>query len=309
MTTETKPSGSFAEAAQAMMGFLSDPSDQQETEASQAKTETDESPELDAEGLTPEAEEGEETESEVEGEPAPRVFKVKVDGEEIEVPESELLQGYSRTQDYTRKTQALAAERRKAEAEYAEVRKEREQYQHLLGQLSEKLEAAPTVDESLQHTDPIRYAQQLAAYMQHDRNRQAVEQEKRRVEALQKQEQQSHLQKYLAEQAEMLQTLIPEWLDAGTAKAEKAKVREAAKAYGYTDDELSELYDARAVALMRDAMRYRELVAKRQEVKPKAGPVVQSRPKAATDDTTRAKQRLAKTGKVADAAAYFLRTL
>lgn len=308
MTTETKPSGSF-NAVEAMMGLLSADEQSQESKDSQAKTETEESPEVEAEGETPEADEGEETESEVEGEPAPRVFKVKVDGEEIEVPESELLQGYSRTQDYTRKTQALAAERRKAESEYAEVRKEREQYQQLLGQLSEKLETAPTVDESLQHTDPIRYAQQLAAYMQHDRNRQAVEQEKRRLEALQKQEQQASMQKYLAEQAEMLQTLIPEWLDEGTAKVEKAKVRDAAKAYGYTDEELAELYDARAVALMRDAMRYRELVAKRQEVKPKAGPVVQSRPKAAADDTTRLKQRLAKTGKVADAAAYFLKTL
>lgn len=42
---------------------------------------------------------------------ADHLVKVKVDGEELEVPVAELLQGYSRTADYTRKTQSLAEER------------------------------------------------------------------------------------------------------------------------------------------------------------------------------------------------------
>lgn len=41
--------------------------------------------------------------------------RVKVDGQEIEVPLSEALQGYSRTQDYTRKTQELAQQRQQAQ--------------------------------------------------------------------------------------------------------------------------------------------------------------------------------------------------
>lgn len=39
-------------------------------------------------------------------------YKVKVDGEELEVPLNELLNGYMRQADYTRKTQALAQERK-----------------------------------------------------------------------------------------------------------------------------------------------------------------------------------------------------
>lgn len=42
---------------------------------------------------------------------ADKLVRVKVDGEEVEVPVAELLQGYSRQADYTRKTQALAQER------------------------------------------------------------------------------------------------------------------------------------------------------------------------------------------------------
>jgi hypothetical protein len=38
----------------------------------------------------------------------PQVFTVKVDGKEVEVTLDELQKGYSRTQDYTRKTQQIA---------------------------------------------------------------------------------------------------------------------------------------------------------------------------------------------------------
>ena len=41
--------------------------------------------------------------------------RVRVDGEELEVPLREALQGYSRTADYTRKTQALAQQRQSNE--------------------------------------------------------------------------------------------------------------------------------------------------------------------------------------------------
>jgi len=44
---------------------------------------------------------------------ANHLVKVTVDGEEIEVPVSELTGGYSRTADYTRKQQGLAQERQK----------------------------------------------------------------------------------------------------------------------------------------------------------------------------------------------------
>jgi len=42
-------------------------------------------------------------------------YKVKVDGEEIEVTQEELLRGYMRQKDYTQKTQALAEQRRQFE--------------------------------------------------------------------------------------------------------------------------------------------------------------------------------------------------
>ena len=47
--------------------------------------------------------------------PDNRYVRVKVDGEDTEVPFSEAVRGYSRTEDYTRKTQEIARQREEAE--------------------------------------------------------------------------------------------------------------------------------------------------------------------------------------------------
>lgn len=46
---------------------------------------------------------------------ADRMVRIKVDGDEIEVPFREAVQGYQRQSDYTRKTQELAAQRQEVE--------------------------------------------------------------------------------------------------------------------------------------------------------------------------------------------------
>jgi hypothetical protein len=78
-----------------------------------------EATEVTPEGASPElGDEGGQAEATVEQERkyfdpsqyADQLVRVKVDGEEVEVPVTDLVNGYSRTADYTRKTQALAAE-------------------------------------------------------------------------------------------------------------------------------------------------------------------------------------------------------
>src|ERR1019366_6365179 len=63
----------------------------------------------------------------------PPKYTVKVDGKDVEVDEDELKKGYSRTADYTRKAQALAAERKAFdEGEKAKVLAERQTYSQYL---------------------------------------------------------------------------------------------------------------------------------------------------------------------------------
>jgi hypothetical protein len=66
------------------------------------------------EAVETDEETAEEEPEESEDEPEP-TYKVKVNGEEVEVPLSELTKGYSREQDYTKKTMALAEERKAPE--------------------------------------------------------------------------------------------------------------------------------------------------------------------------------------------------
>lgn len=60
-------------------------------------------------------EEPDESEQEPEDEDPEATFTVRIDGQEVEVPASELVKGYMRQNDYTRKTQLLGSQRRQLE--------------------------------------------------------------------------------------------------------------------------------------------------------------------------------------------------
>ena len=87
-----------------------------------------------------------------------RYVKVKVDGQELDVPVKEALSGYQRQADYTRKTQELAAQRESLQ--YAATLAEALQAdpQGTLDLLSRHFGAAPAanqVNEELEFMDPI----------------------------------------------------------------------------------------------------------------------------------------------------------
>jgi hypothetical protein len=118
--------------------------------------ETDPNPEESATDPTDEAEDPEEaTQDEPQEDPAQAddpIYKVKVNGEEVEVPLTELLNGYSRTEDYKAKTMALADERRQIEAQKATVEQDvKLQYANELKQTVEMFEALdPVLSEARQ---------------------------------------------------------------------------------------------------------------------------------------------------------------
>ena len=96
--------------------------------------------------------ESEQTEGEEEAEEAPQpaqTFRVKIGGEEVEVPLDELLKGYSHTADYTRKTQAIAEARKQAE----EAERIRIQAEDFLGECSRDCQSRQRV---LSHNPHLR---------------------------------------------------------------------------------------------------------------------------------------------------------
>lgn len=252
-----------------------------------------------------------ELEEDAQDETEPTVFTVKVDGKEVEVTLDELQKGYSRTQDYTRKTQQIAEMRKATEGELQAIRAERAQYAQLLGALSEQVKAAaePQVDwDRLYQEDPIEYVRQREVMRENREKAAAIQAEQQRLSQLSQQEQMQQIQSLKAKESEKLLEALPTWKDSTKAKAEKAMLVEFGQKMGFTPQELGNIYDHRVVLALRKAALYDQMQSKRKDIKPVTnnGPRP-AKPGAAgrvsqMSDSVRANQRLAKTGRVDDAA-------
>jgi hypothetical protein len=255
-------------------------------------------------------EQSEEDDQEPEEQDEQQTFTVKVDGKKVSVTLDELQSGYQRFADYSRKTEQVALVRKQVEQEAQAIRAEREQYAQLLGALQAQLQSSePQVDlDRLYHEDPIEWVRQKEVLRERQEKAYAIQAEQQRLSQLSQQEQQRAMEAHLESEKDALLAALPEWRDPKKAKAEKALVLESAKSVGFSEDDLKSVYDHRLVLLLRKAAMYDQMVSKRQGIKP----VVNNGPRTAkpgaagrvstTTETTRAKQRLAKTGRVDDAA-------
>lgn len=247
-------------------------------------------------------------------------YKVKASGEEVEVTLDDLIKGYQREADYTKKTQTLAEQRKQVESERAvieQAKQERDQYQQRLAAIESALRQAPQENlEALKETDPIGYAVKVAEQTQRERQLQAIGAERARIAEQQQAEQSQHLSQFLAVEAQKLSEAIPEYADAEKGVQVKKDIREYAKKIGWSDQELASVYDSRAVLTLYKAMQYEKLMSNKAGVTKKvaeapkmfkAGVSRQSDPNA--EQTKKAQAQLRKTGRVADAANVFERFL
>lgn len=314
------PSGplNMDQAVQALAAILPEEGQQDGGETQEQPSEeevvaaSDDESESGADELTDElTDEQSESEEDTQEEEKPSTFTIKVDGKDVEVTLDELQKGYSRTQDYTRKTQQVAEMRKQTEAQLAAIRAEREQYAQLLGALSEQVKAAaePQIDwDRLYQEDPIEYVRQREVMRENREKAAAIQAEQQRLAEISQQEQMQKLQTHKAKESQALLEAIPTWKDPAKAKAEKAMLIEFGQKMGFTPQELGNIYDHRVVLALRKAALYDQMQAKRQGIKP----VTNNGPKPAKpgaagrvsqmSDAVRAKQRLAKTGRVDDAA-------
>jgi hypothetical protein len=242
------------EAAQSFASML----DAQEGVDTGAEAQPEEGqPESESEGVESEEpqEESEEPSEEVDGEdeeseeeaPRDEKFVVKVDGKEIEVPKDELIRGYQREADYTRKTQKLAEERKLVESEFQQVRGEREQYSQILGQLQQKLQEfePPEPDwNRLEVEDPTEYARQWTSHQRRQQQRYAVQAEQQRLNQMQQAELQKTLQQVMATEVSRLKEKIPEWSSPEKAKAEGKALMEYGQNLGFSEQELNGITDS-----------------------------------------------------------------
>ena len=263
MSENTNPQGSVdnsvSGAANAFMSFLEPQAE--EAKAQPEPSEAEYSAESEEQDVS--AEEAESQEEVVEELPK---YRVKVSGEEVEVSLDELLNGYSRTADYQKKTQSLAEQRKAVEADRVkidEAAKTRETYAQRLQVIEQLLQQQDQGQDlaSLKSEDPIAYAVAMGEKMERDKQLQAVQIERQRVQQEQQSYTQAQLQKHIqAEQAKLVEA-IPEFKDDVKAEVIRRDIRNYAKAQGFTDQELSQVYDSRAVLALYKAAQYDKLMA------------------------------------------------
>jgi hypothetical protein len=305
---DTNPEGSaktVGQGAEAMFNlFADDPDESQQVESEeieQAEAEYDDEPE-------------------VEEQPTP-TYKVKVGKEELEVPLDELVKGYSRTADYTRKTQEIAEQRKVVEAERQKIEEAarlRDTYSQRLSVIEQMLSQGERGEDLavLKESDPIGYAVKVAEQAEREKQLSAVRAERQRIAQQQQAEHQEKLQAHLQAEAAKLAEAIPEMSDQAKSQAVKTDIRNYAKSIGFTDQELAQVYDSRAVLALYKAAQYDKLVAGKQDATKKVAQAPKMlkpgsfTPEAKeTEAEKRLRVQLKKSGSKSDAARLFERFL
>jgi hypothetical protein len=184
-------------------------------------------------------------------------------------------------------------------------------------QSQQQLEQQPDWDR-LYDEDPIQATKLERQWRKVQEDRQAkfsaIQAEQQRVNQALEQQTAEQMKALLVQQAQRIPEIIPEWKDEKVATEGKKQLRGWLADQGLNEVEINSLSRAEHVAILRKAMLYdlgqrkAQAAAKPQPmatrpVKPGSAAVAPS--SKGVTDASRAKQRLAKSGTVTDAAAVF----
>ena len=284
----------------------------EETDEEALEEEVDEESEDEPEDTDEDDEDSEDDEVEVEER---KTYRVKAGGEEKDVTLEELVSGYQKGDDYTKKSQSLAEQRKIMEVEARAIQEAqhlREQYQARLGQVSQILQQN-NVDysdlEELKENDPIAYAVKVAEKTENTKKMQVIQQEQARLAQESNQYRANQQAQFVAEQSKMLTEKVKEFSDPKKAEQIKNDIRSFGKSVGYSDEELSQVYDHRHVIVMQKAAQWDKL----QKANPGINKKLSNAPKmskrgnkiAKTDVYTKQKKRLKSSGSLDDATSVF----
>lgn len=260
---------------------VAEPEETNDTEEANAESEDDSEESEDSDDDDEDDAEDEEEDADEANKTEP-VYTIKVDGTEKQVTLNELKRGYSGQQFVQKGMQEAAAQRKQAEEVYAALLNERQQisqlYQQIQGGQIATPPKAPTRE--LFDSDPIGYMEAKLNYDEQVAQYQQQQAQFQQLSAQQSQAQQVARQAYLQQEVENLKSVIPELANPAHAGKFKDQILQAGAAYGYTADEISQVVESRALHVLRDAMKYREIMSgkkkadeKAQSARPKTTPI------------------------------------
>lgn len=193
-------------------------------------------------------------------------YRVIIEGVEEEVSLDELLNGYQRQSDYTRKTQSVAEERKAMEALKGEIGTERDKYASTLGMWEKTIEQNIQVAEAklpqLKEDDPIEWAE---AKDNISKMRDAVTSIKTETNGMaesRQREMTDNYNKFVAQQAALLDAskeahaIMPDYFDPAKTVDFKNSLKSYATTAGISEQELSTLSDHRLLIILAKAQKY-----------------------------------------------------
>lgn len=291
-----------------------------EEELEEEETEDEEVSEEDEDEESEESDEEEADETEDESTES-EVFLVKVDGEEQEVTGDELVAGYQRQQDYTRKTQEVANERKRLQEHYSELEAERAKYTSALDQIiqeeSKALEKYNEVDwNKLKSEDPNQFL--ILQYEMNEARTALQSKMESRKQAVEQTTQEKALRDadYLKAQQARASEIVEGW---GGENHDQlvAGLKEQTQVLGFDESDQDLLKHAIVIKLLQKAKEFDEYKSSQSKVvekklKRKVPKVVKSGKSATgkTQDKTQKKAqesmaRLRKTGNIKDSVDAF----
>jgi len=319
--------GSVTEAQEALLSLM-EPEEEKPKEEEAKPTEEEESTEetqdesLEEESEEEAEEEDESEESDDEVEEEPELYAVTVNGQEQEVTFDELLKGYSRQSDYTKKTQELSDNRREFESmqqamaqEYQQIQAERQQYvdalQNVIDGSVMGLDQLANVDwNKLREEDPVAFITKKEEFRESQDRLRDYQAQQQEVMNQQYAEHQENVKKSLVQEHQKMASIVPDWGVPEKQRELASSLKEYAISNGYTAEEVSSLADHRSLIMLMKAQKYDNLQnadvkSKKLKNKPKVIRAGKGKDKSDTDKSKRAAQmkRLRGTGHINDASA------
>jgi hypothetical protein len=273
--------GSIREAQEALLGLMEPEKETPETEEATPTEEEESTEETQDESLEEESEEeteeeesddeSEEEESEEsDEEDEEALYAVKIDGEEHEVSLDELMKGYSRQSDYTRKTQKLSEDFNNLTELETQWKQEMEATQQERAQYTNALENV--INASLKNLnkfdvdwDDLKQNDREEYLLKRDEYREAqdnIQRQQREYQVLQQKQQQEMAQQFQAAKQEEFGKLVdklPDWGDDKKRAELGNSVREYALSQGYSKEEIGSLVDHRSVLVLLKAKQFDDL--------------------------------------------------
>ena len=265
---QTQP-GSLWEAQEALLKMTEPEGETPETEEATPTEEEESQPIEEDESLEEESEEeSPDTDEEAEED---LLYAVTVNGAEQEVSLDELMKGYSRQSDYTRKTQEVSEQRKEFDAmkqnmaqEYQQIQAERQQYTQALQSLMEGnmagIDKFANVDwEVLKETDPIEYVTRKEEFREAQEKVQNLQREQHMAQQRHHAQSQHEHRQMLQQETTALVTALPEWGDPSKQPDIAKNIRSYATENGFTKEELDSLVDHRSILVLLKAQKYDQL--------------------------------------------------